>query len=558
MRVDIDQQDILNALADTRKRFDRARAGLMVSLSLTTALFLAAGFASWRAIAAIMSEAPSLSVNGLHFAFDTNPQAFYALAAASVIAIVSACLFAAILKARCNRAAARKEEALGNPLNSGRFEFIFSTEKLTIMGPLSVKKISWNNFAAVENRKSSIIFHHKDGRYDFIPKNVIPNDNFFDLMMVKHGALLNKACSYEDANLATPLSVTYEETRADHNDYYAQYFKKRDGRLYFLRRLCQWRPWTPFLFLAAAVLAAAFGYKAFNTYSLLHAGAAIACCLAAGAIFMLKASYFRGPAHPFRKPSSWPYGQTDLATVNLAKDGVFHTRHGVTDFVRWGALTGYVETKLFGYLVIAPKHVIALPKRAFLDKAHFDDFTAFAKRSMSHARKEKSDADRGRMMRSLGDKETSKKAPQETPAETTAPKPRQAPATAHEPRPTKPVGPSPKAAPAQVERVSAAAPQIKPAPAAPPVKAKAAPQQPHASSKEEAPKPPASKKDNAPAPKPAARKSAAPKPSSETIAILNAALKKAAEMDAKRKQEASSQQNGQQTDQQPEKKTAAE
>ncbi len=539
MRVDIDSQDILNALTDTRKKFDRATVGLIVSLSLLGGLFCAAGFGLWRAVTEILNLMPEASLNGGLQAFNAHPAPFYLFSASASFAIAAILTAVAVFKARRKRAAAHKEEALNNTLMSGRFDFIFSAEKLTITGPLAVKKISWQNITAIEKRKSTIVFHRKDGGFDFIPKNVVPNDNFYDLMMVKHGPLLNKPCPYEEAHLAKPLSVTYEAARGDLDDYYAQYFKKRDGKLYFLRQLCGWKPWAPFLFLTFAALTVACGFIAFQTYSLIQAGTAIAAALAAGAVFVMNSSYFRGPAHPFRKNAAWPYAQTDLTTVSLSNDGVFHARNGAADVIKWGAFSGYMESKRFGYLVVAPKQVIALPKRAFLNKAHFEDFTLYAKRSITLAKKQKSDAERGRMMRSLESKgATANQLHLPAPTAEIAAKRRPAAAA-----PEKPAGPSPRAAPAQIKPAPApvAAPRKapaaqKPAPAKPvqqlpaPAPAKPAPQQSETPKKEPA---------KAPVPKKAAAKRPAPKPDSQTQAILASALKKAAQLEAKAKAAAS-------------------
>lgn len=545
MRVDIDKQDILNALADTRKKFDRASAGLIISLSVTAGLFVAAGFGLSRAISTILSAAPSPSFAGLRFAFVTEPEPFYLAGGCLALAIIAVVTGLGILKARRKRAAARKAEALNHPLAAGRFEYIFSADRLTIMGPLSVKKIAWQNIAKLENRKSTIVFHLKDGGFEFIPKNVVPNDNFFDLMTVKHGPQTNKPCSYEEANLAKPLSVTFEASRADLDDYYAQYFKKRDGKFHVLRRLAQWRPWTPLLFFVMTMLAALLGYSAFNTYSLVHAAGALASAGTAAAIFFMNGGYFRGAAHPFRKNAAWPYAQTDLVTVTLAKDGVFHTRHGATDFIRWAAVSIYMESKLSGFLVVAPKHVIPLPKRAFLSKAHFEDFTAFAKRSMSQAKQERAEAERGRLTRSFGNNTAAQQPSAVKPAEENKAQPKlparaaQAPAAAQiaqiaEARAVKSAGPSPKAAPAQVKQAPAKPAQIpahiKSAPAPKPKQASTATQQQPAAAK----KPPS----EAAAPKPQPAKKVAAKPASETAAILNSALKKAAQLDAKARQKA--------------------
>ena len=567
MRVDIDKQDIANALADTRKKFDRAKAGLILSFSLLGVVFCAAMFGLWRAVTSITATAPILSVDGVLGAFNENPAPFYLFCASASFAIAAILTAVAIFKARRKRAAAHKEEALNHSLGAERFEFIFSAEKLTIVGAHAVKKISWQNITAIEKRKSTIVFHRKDGGYDFIPKNVIPNDNFYDLMMVKHGVLLNKSCPYEEAHLAKPLSVIYEAARSDLDDYYAQYFKKRDGKLSFIRRLCAWKPWAPFLFLTFAALAVASGVVAFQTYSLVQAGVAIAAALAAGAIFVTKSSYFRGPAHPFRKNADWPYAQTDLTTVSLNKEGVFHARHGATDIIKWGAFSGYAESKRFGYLVIAPKQVIALPKRAFLNKAHFEDFTLYAKRSITLAKQQKSDAERGRMMRSLGDKEAQKPALQQLPA----PVPKSVAAPTQKPRPAPAAaaalatpGPSPRAAPAQVKpqikpapKGAQAKPSPKPAPQTVPTKpalvkpaqtpVKPRPVQQQAAPAQEAPEKPQT-------PKPV--KKPAPKMPSETAAILNSALKKAAQLEAKAKQQEAA--SAQQAETPPEKKTAAE
>ncbi len=552
MRVDIDNQDILNALADTRKKFDRATAGLIISLSLLGGIFCAAGFGLWRAVTGILSIMPEASLSGGLQAFDAQPAPFYLFSASASFAVAAALTAFAVFKARRKRAAAHKEEALNNTLMAGRFDFIFSAEKLTITSPLAIKKISWQNITGIEKRKSTIVFHRKDGGFDFIPKNVVPNDNFYDLMMVKHGPLLNKPCPYEEAHLAKPLSVTYEAARGDLDDYYAQYFKKRDGKLHFLRQLCGWKPWAPFLFLTFAALAVACGVIAFQTYSLLQAGIAIAAVLVASAVFVLNSSYFRGPAHPFRKDAGWPYAQTNLTTVSFSTDGVFHARHGATDVIKWGAFSGYMESKRFGYLIVAPKQVIALPKRAFLNKAHFEDFTLYAKRSITLAKKQKSDAERGRMMRSLESKGA-------TANQLQLPAPAAEKAANRRPAPVKPAGPSPRAAPAQIKPA--------PPPVAPPAKATAPAKTPKpalAKTVQQLPAPakPAQQQSESakkqspqtPAPKQTTAKRPAPKPDSQTQAILASALKKAAQLEAKAKAAAPAEP----ANREPEKKRAAE
>ncbi len=464
MRFEIDQQDLVHLVHDTRRRFDRARMGLVFSLSVLAVGMAVAGFQLYRAASLMISAAPALNLAGLARAYRTTPESFHS----ELIWLGAVALFgflgAVILRARKKREVARKSEILNHPLTAGQFDYTVALDQIIIRGPLAVKKISWSNIDRVERKKSSIIFWRKDGSYDFIPRNVLPKEDYYEQLIAKHGPNIGNACPFEQANHATPLSVSYEATRADSDEYLQRYFRDCDGRANVLRRLCQWPAWAPILFIIFLMLAASSANAAFRAEHILFAGVSLAFALAA--IFVLNANYFRGPGFPFRKDKSWPFAQADLATVTLSKNGVHYTRHGADELIQWGAFDRYIETRLYGYLVIAPKTVIALPKRAFLSKPHFVRFTAYARKAIAEAKHARSEAKHGRMMRAVGNK-------QEKPSAT-----KPAPATA----PKLPVANSTKKAAAQqlkprLQKPPAVKPDEPPAIQTPPVNTRTAAQQ---------------------------------------------------------------------------------
>lgn len=409
MQFDIDQQDLINLARDTRKGFDRARYGLIFSLSVLAAIAASSAHQTYRAISVMFAAAPEVSVAGFADVYRQTPGVIYAGIAWVMLIIMCALLAIAIIKARRAREAARKKEILENSFSAGRFDYSLALDQIIVRGPLAARKVSWSNIERIEKKKSGMLLRRKDGELEFIPRNVWPKKDFFEQVMEKHGAAINKQFSFEEATHARLLSITYEAVRSDADEYFNHYFRRRDGRLNILRRLGQWRAWAPILFTVFTALFSFSAYAAFRNENLLLAAMSLAFAGAAIATFILNSAYFRGPAFPFRKDKSWPFAQTDLVTVTLSKNGVHRTRHGLSEFIQWAAFERYFETRLFGYLVISAKTIIPLPKRAFLSKSHYEKFAAFARRAIADAKHAHREEKRGRLMRTIGKEKRAEK-----------------------------------------------------------------------------------------------------------------------------------------------------
>ncbi len=410
MQFEIDKQDLVNLTYDTRKPFDRARMGLIVSLSVLMTGAFAAAYQTYVSAGAFLNAAPSLSGEGFARAYAVAPEAGQMTLLSLTLFALCVYFITAVIRARRKREASRKNEILSHTLSIGRFDYTLALDQLIIKGPLAIKKISWARIASITKKRHSIIFWRRDGTYDFIPKNILPRDSYYDEVMAKHAATMAAPCPFEEANHAGPLSITFETSRADMDEFFKDYFRRRDGRAHIFRRVGQWRPWTPILFFACALIAASSAFAAFAVQDLVFAGMSFGFAGAAAAIFVLNSNYFRGAAFPFRKDKSWPFAQTDLATVTLSKNGVHRKQHGMSELLHWGAFERYFETRLYGYLVISGKSVIALPKRAFLSKPHFEKFTGFARKAIADAKHARSEAKAGRMMRAVGKQERAKPA----------------------------------------------------------------------------------------------------------------------------------------------------
>jgi len=404
MRVDIDHKDVADLFAETERRRPHARETLALWLSALAMIIILAAFFAWQAalaIAAMSAETPSQQFLAL---LASAPQTSLSIALSTVAIILSIATGIAILHERKKETAIRRDEFMRNTLISGRFDYVFTPEMLVIKGAQSVRKICWSTLSAMENAKNCIIFRHKDGAIDSIPKNVFPNIQFGDALLVKHEKSVNKPCPLELANNATPLCVTFEETAADYADYRRLLARRRDGGLHFLRRLGEWSAWPPYLFLAFSALAIALAFVAFKESSLQHAGMATTFVLAAIFVFRRNSDFFRGAAFPFRKNETWPYAQSDLVTVQLTRDGVRRQRHGAVELIRWAAIETYIESRLYGYFVISPGNAIALPKRAFISAAHFNDFKLRAKACITNAKSEQAARKQQRLVGSIGGK----------------------------------------------------------------------------------------------------------------------------------------------------------
>jgi hypothetical protein len=167
-----------------------------------------------------------------------------------------------------------------------------------------------------------------------------------------------------------------------------------------------------------------------TSLSIAFAGAALAI-----AIFFLDADYFRGPAHPSKKDKDWPFSQSEIVTVTLADAGVFLHRAGGDEIYGWAGVSAIIERPLTLYLVLSPRMVVPLPKRAFMNHVHYAAFANFARARVDGAKQAITSKSNNRMVRTLGGAKTKRprKAPVPTPAKAAPPmaaKPTSAPSAA--------------------------------------------------------------------------------------------------------------------------------
>jgi hypothetical protein len=419
VRAEIDNQDIVNVLRETRRRFPADAVAHAATLGLLALIAGAAGFGAY-------SSFLELAAGGF------SPERFIRSAAAPTPAsyiffasfvLAGLCIFGAFAAIGARRKAKRiaLEEAQIAGIATGRFDYAFTAAHLVIQGPVGVRKVAWSAYDRIEETKSNIVFWKTGGDFDFLPKNVLKDKDFLTTLEKNFGAAIKRDLACEETAHGKPLTLTYELSAQDNAEYLAAYERKRFGKWRFLRRIPSWRPLAPFAFLIFACAALAAFAAALRNADVMLAAAGIACGLIAAGVFIANGGYFRGPAHPFRKKGAWPYGQTELVTVTLSQSGVYIRRQGSIENIQWHGVGHFLERRLTAYLVIAPKKVIALPKRAFLSQDHFRTFAAYAKKRIKDAHELRAEEKQQRLMRSLKVKPAA--APSSNPPAKAAPQP---------------------------------------------------------------------------------------------------------------------------------------
>lgn len=445
IRADIDKHDIRNVDRDISRRFGRKWATLAVILSLLAALFIAGGALAWRAMD------PALAAPSLENAIIP--------AAGVVLSLVSLLVGLNTLKARKKLRIQKLNGKIKSGVSVGRFEYRLTNTHLIIAGAHAARKIAWCYFDRLINTKSSIVFYRDDGGYEFLPKNSLPQGIDFKTIKSNFYKRIHQALPYEEMLHAKPQSVTFERLPSDMREYRALAFKHVDGRLHFLRRFAQWTPLPAFLCLAFAIVSVLAFTSALVTSDLVLVATGLGFAVAAAWVFLTNPQLFRGPAHPARKAGEWPFAQSDLASVTLVKDAVFHKRRGVTEVIQWAAVADLIECPLTAYLVLSPDKAIALPKRAFNSAKHYQSFTSFAHARIGGAKRRRQQEKQLRLKRSIGKvaRIAARPAPQKR-----LPAPKKPAAAAQNAPPSKPqaarhVRPALKATPRRKSRRSAAA-----------------------------------------------------------------------------------------------------
>ena len=426
IRADIDNQDIVNALRETRPRFPADLIAHAATLGLAALVFAGAGAGAYGAFREIAGD--GLSPQKIIQSAAAPTPAGYILLSSLVLVALS--IFGAVAAIRARRKSKRiaLEEAQTAGTATGRFDYAFTAAHLVIQSARSVRKIAWPVYDRIEETKSNIVFWKKGGGFDFIPKNVVKEKDFLATLHKNFSTAIKRDLPCEETAHGKALTLIYELSPQDNAEYRAAYERKRFGKWRFLRRIPHWPPLAPFAFLIFSCAALASFAVAFGAADLMLAGVGIAAAVLAAGVFMFNSAYFRGPAHPFRKKGAWPYNQTELVTVTLAQSGVFVRRQGANENIQWHGVDHFLERRLTAYLVIAPGKIIALPKRAFLSQEHFRTYSSFAKKHIKEAHERRAAEKQQRLMRSL------KVSPASQPA---LPKPAPKPAPPPSPKPAR-------------------------------------------------------------------------------------------------------------------------
>ncbi len=441
IRVDIDEQDLQRLHNETGKRVNRRTIILSASCAIIAAAAAAAGAAAWRSFQ-VLADAR----------MNAAPLREPAAALGVSVVLIAAVIFigALLFKARRKLRAATRRERVKHGLTVGRFEFFFTDKALIKKGAKATRKIRWAGLDRIAETKSNIVFWRRGEVFAFMPKDGLADPALYEKLVRIHGpAISSKLSCREDAG-ANPHKIAFECTKQDYDEYRRLYADRFDGPLAVFRQTFQWPAWPPvllFFSLAAAGLAA-YGYVA--TLNLAAGAVALTALFSAVLIFILNGELFRGPAHPFRKGARWPYAQSELISITLFKSGVCVTRGDGEEIYPWTVFERFVNCPLTAYLMLTPQTVLPAPKRAFLDKVHFQAFANYARAQINAAQKQTAAHRSARLTRGLSPGAKKASAPKALPAR------RAAKALPRNPAPKAlPPAAAPKAAPGKKAKGSA-------------------------------------------------------------------------------------------------------
>ena len=397
IRVDIDEQDLKRLHKETRKRFDAETITLFISCAIVGAGFVTALFFAW-------SRLQKLSGVGL------NIETAW-IAAASAAA--GFCIFLGILlfRGRWAQNAMAHRETAKRGLATGRFEFHFTDKALIIKAAQATRKFAWPGLDRIAETKSNIVFWRRGKVVAFMPKDSLANPALFEKLTRLHGPAIANKLSCSDLASANPHKITFECTAADYAEYWRGYAAKRDGKLGLLRPIFHWRLWPPVLFVAALAIAVLSVYGFTTTFEIMLGALAVLSAAAAVLIFLVNPELFRGPGYPLRKEGRWPFGQSEIVSLTLFKDGVCISRGDNDEIYPWSAFEGLIIGRLAAYLALTPRDVLPAPKRAFVDKVHFQTFANYARAHMNAARNQIAARSQARLARQLSPGAKRKKPP---------------------------------------------------------------------------------------------------------------------------------------------------
>ncbi len=392
IRVDIDEQDLHRLHRETSKRLSRQTITLAAACAILLLAATAASAATWRSFQ-MLADA---RLGGAAIAGPAAALAVSTLFGAAVV-FVGILLF----KARRRLHKADRQERSKNGLTTGRFEFFFTDAALIARSPQATRKAPWAGLDRIAETKSNIVFWRRGEVFAFLPKNGIADPAFYERLVRIHGPAISGKLTCRDGAGANPHKITFECTSRDFDEYRRLYFDRLDGRLAIFRQVFHWPAWPPVLLFFSLAVAGLAAYAYLAELSAAAGLVGAAATVAAALIFFLNAALFRGPAHATQKSARWPYAQSELISLALFKGGVAVTRGDSEEIYPWTAFERFINSPLTAYLALSPQIVLPAPKRAFLDKVHFQAFANYARAHIDAARKRASASSRASLTRRL-------------------------------------------------------------------------------------------------------------------------------------------------------------
>jgi hypothetical protein len=318
---------------------------------------------------------------------------------------------------------------------TGRFEIAFTDKYLVFKGPLTNRQIAWARFSRMEDTKTSILFRYPEGGFEFIPKNVLPKGATFQTIERRYKPEIEDKLSPDEGQLPSGLTLTYERMKSDLDEFRQHRRKVNFGRLALVAELFGSPPLVATGFFASLLVALAAFYEGLQTASLMFLATGAIAVAAAAVILLANLEFFTGAPLPLRRKKPWPFAQSDLTTVIMAKEGVVCRSRGIKQVFAWGAFDEFYQGAMNAYLVLSPAKAIALPKRAFTDDKHFQAMMDMANARIAAAIRAREEAKERRLKSSIAAREAEKQK-QMAAAKKAAPAgaPRKAPPHAAAPR----------------------------------------------------------------------------------------------------------------------------
>ncbi len=387
IRVDIDTQDLKRLHKETRKRFTSKAFTPAVSIAIIIASFLAMLFIAWNQYQNLSSLGLNLESAGV----------------AGATAAAGLFLFFGVLlvRGRWMRNTVIHRESAKHGFSTGRFEFHFTDKALIVKAAQTTRKFAWPGLDQIAETKSNIVFWRRGKVVAFIPKDGLAYPALFEKLTRIHGPSIANKLSCNASERSNPHKITFECTTSDYAEYWGRYREIHDGRAAVLRSVFFWRAWPPILFVTAICLAGLSAYGFISTFDITLGVISASAVLSAALLFLFNSETFRGPGYPSQKEARWPFAQSELVSLALFKGGVCVSRGDSDEIYPWSAFDGMIITRLNAYLALTPRDVVPAPKRAFIDKIHFQTFANYARAHISAAKNQVAARSQARLARQL-------------------------------------------------------------------------------------------------------------------------------------------------------------